>query len=55
MGRGSFGGKVVYTEASARVWPPIGLIPAEAGIGPIGGQTLAETLVITIPATEQIV
>ncbi len=33
------------TDVLARVWPPTGLIPAEAWIGSIRGQTPAETLV----------
>ncbi len=43
--RWSFGGKVAYAKVSAGGWPPVGLAPASAGIGLIGGQTPAETLV----------
>ncbi len=45
MQRLSFGGKVVYTKVSARVWPPLGAIPASSGISPIGGQSPCESLV----------
>ncbi len=38
---------MVYTKVSAGVWLPIRPIPAEAEIGPIGGQTPAEALVYT--------
>ena len=41
----SFGGKVVCTKASARDRPPLGAIPASAGISPIGGQSPFESLV----------
>ncbi len=40
-----FDGKAVYTKIPARVQPLIGPILAPAGIGPIGGQTPAETFV----------
>ncbi len=33
----SFGGSVLHTQASTGVWPPIGPVPASAGLGPIGG------------------
>ncbi len=38
----TFGKRVVYTKVPAGVLPPIGLISAEAGIGPIGDQTSAD-------------
>ncbi len=43
----SFGGKVVYSNGWAGVWPPVVAIPTEAGIRPIGGTTPAKTLEYT--------
>ncbi len=40
--------KLLHTKVSAEVWPPIVPMTASVGIGPIGGQAPAETLVYTI-------